>query len=127
MSEAEKEIRFDSNEIKEDDDLLVPIESDRDTALKAECLRRQLVIKLKRISMKRIVLNANNELGNVSSKYSKPKRNQKNELTPYARQICNTIIQIPEIQKFISICIDAAPIGHMKCHNNFDIVQSCWP
>ena len=48
-------------------------------------------------------------------------------LTPYARQICNTIIQIPEIQKFISICIDAAPIGHMKCHNNFDIVQSCWP
>ena len=47
--------------------------------------------------------------------------------TPYARQICNTIIRIPEIQKFISICIDAAPIGHMKCHNNFDIVQSCWP
>ena len=50
-----------------------------------------------------------------------------NSLTPYARQICNTIIQIPEIQKFIIICIDAAPIGYMKCHNNFDIVQSCWP
>ena len=106
MSEGEIEIPdfeipFDSDEIdgyshEEDDDpediknkLAVQednsvlntkcLESDRDTALKAECLRRQLVIKLTRISMKRIVLNANNELGNVSSKYSKPpKRSNKN-------------------------------------------------
>ena len=75
MSEGEIEIPdfetpFDSDEIKgyshEEDDDLVPsdpeentkcLESDRDTALKAECLRRQLVIKLKRI-----VPNANNEV-----------------------------------------------------------------